>query len=404
MLTVLHPEVIPLVRDIPIGIIPFHFKDDKHPTLVVKALKEAILASKLEQGFKIYVTPVNIENHKTLGLISAFFDDEDEPLVIYTPLFEEPNTEFLINLLFPQNINVYLFDENSREYLGYVANIECNPSTQNILKNSNFLPFKLSYARKSHDQMTMWFGLRSVEDDMSAITISFDKSLVPEDIFIQDLVPQNHSYHGAKSCSFTELVRKEPGHYQERDIIQLLHRVFLPKQIYLNPLRVTDKEEMVDVLVATENNILLIQAKDSPNTEPIMRNPINRKKATTIKNLNKAIKQMKGALRYINSSSTMRMIICGKEYEIEIGDRDLRTLVLVKELFNDEFSVYSPIILSLVQSTNVPCIALDYSELNIYTANLRDENSFFEAYERVSTYGIQNGVFPRLRILPNHKE
>ncbi len=401
MLTVLHPEILPLVYDIPIGLLPVHFKNEKFPTLVVKAPKEAILASKLNQGFKIYVVPIELEDSKTIGLVSAFFDDEDEPLVIFTPLFEEPNTEVYLNLLLSQKINVYYFDDNSKEYLGYSANMNCNPSTQHTLKVSIFLPFSLSYARKSHDQMKMWFGLRSVKDDKSAISIIFTESLVPEDIFIQDLVPQNHAYHGSKPFSFTELIREEPGSYQERDIVKLLHRLFLPEQIYLNPLRVTDKEEIVDVLVVTKNNILLIQAKDSPNTGFIIRNQINRKKATITKSLKKAIKQMKGALRYIDSSSQIRMIVDTKKYEIEIGKRQLRTLVIVKELFDDEYSIYSPIILSLAQSSNIPCIALDYSELNLYTSNLADEYSFFEAFDRVSDYGIQNGTFPRLRILPS---
>jgi len=45
MLTALHPEAIHFVRDIPIGITPFHFKNEEFPTLVIKAQKEAILAS-----------------------------------------------------------------------------------------------------------------------------------------------------------------------------------------------------------------------------------------------------------------------------------------------------------------------------------------------------------------------
>ena len=147
MLTVLYPEAIPLFRDISIGIIPFHFKDEEHPTLVVKARKDVILASKLEQGFKIYVAPVNIENYKTIGLISAFFDDEDEPLVIYTPLFEEPGINFLLKVLLSQDIYIYFFDENNIEYLGYEAKIECNKNTQNILKYSKLLPFKNYYSR-----------------------------------------------------------------------------------------------------------------------------------------------------------------------------------------------------------------------------------------------------------------
>jgi hypothetical protein len=404
MLTVFHPEAILLIRDIPIGIIPFHFKNDRFPTLVIKAPKEAVLASKLKQEFKIYVTPINIDNHKTIGLISAFFDNEDEPLIICTPLFEEPNTDELLKLLLSKSVNVYFFDENSTEYLGYEAKISCNTSTLSALKNSKFLPFKLSHTRSTLDQMTMWFGLRSYEDDLSAIKLSLGKSLAPEDIFILDLIPQNHLYHGSEAVSFTKLVRKEPGSYQERDIVCLLHRLFRPEQIYLNPLRVTDREEIADIIVVTEKNILLIQAKDSPNTESIIQNTVERKKATTIKNLKKAINQTKGSLRYINSNSSIKMIIDKKEKEIKIGNRTLRTLVVVKELFNDGFSIYSSLILSSVKLTKVPCIALDYSELNIYTSNLVDEFSFFEAYDRVSNYGIQNGVFPRLRILPGYEE
>lgn len=403
MLTILHPEVIPIISDISIGIIPFHFNGDRYPTLAVKAPKEAILASKLEQNLKIYIAPVNINKHESFGLITAFFDDEDEPLILVSPLFKDANLENLIQLLLAKIIDIYLFDENSKEYLGYTANVECNLDSERVIRKSYFLPFSLSYARKAHDQMMKWFSLRSIQDDKAAITISFNKSLFPEDLFIQDLDPQNHSYHGAKPFGYTELERKEPGSYQERDIVQLLHQLYLPEQIYLNPLRTTDKEEIVDILVVTDNNILLIQAKDSPNTQAIARNTIKRKKATTVKNLTKAVKQMKGALRYIGSNTPIKLIIEGKETEIEIGGRKLRTLVIVKELFNDEYLVYSPIILSLVQLSNVPCIALDYSELNTYTSNLRDEESFNEAYDKVSSYGNKNGVFPRLRIFPNHK-
>lgn len=358
----------------------------------------------MEQEFKIYVAPINIDNHKTIGLISAFFDDEDEPLIICTPLFEEPNTDDLTKLLLSKTVSVYFLDENNTEYLGYETIIECNENTQNRLNGAKFFPFKLSYTRSALDQMTMWFGMRSQKEDRSAITLSFIKSLVPEDLFIQDFIPQNHLYHGSGVIRFIELERKEPGYYQEMDIVRLLHRLFLPEQIYLNPMRVTDNEEIADILIATNKNILLIQAKDSPNTESIIRNTITRKKSATLKKLNGAIKQTKGALRYIGSSSRIKIIIDEKEKEIEIGDRKLRTLVLVKELFNDGFSIYGPIILSLVKSTNTPCIALDYSELNIYTSNLADEFSFFEAYDKVSDYGIQNGVFPRLRILPRHEE
>lgn len=77
--------------------------------------------------------------------------------------------------------------------------------------------------------------------------------------------------------------------------------------------------------------------------------------------------------------------------------REIRTLIIVKELFNDEYSAYSRIILPLATETRVPCIALDYTELQMYTSNLTDEDSFFGAYDRVFIHGTESGVFPRLR-------
>lgn len=401
MLTLFHPEAISLIHEVPIGLIPLSFDGDDSPTLVVKAPKEVILASKLNNGFKIYVVPIELEGCKTLGLISAFFDDYDEPLVIYSPLFKEPSIDIHMELLLSDKVNIYFFDDNSREYLGYSASINCSPENKKFLNDSNFVPYSLSFARKSHDQLKKWFSLRSIEDDNSAISILFSEPLFPEDIVIYDLDPENHAYHGSKSSSHTELVRKEPGSYQEQDIAKLFHRLFLPEEIYINPLRINDKEEIVDILIATEKNIILVQAKDSPNMESILKNKISRKKSTATKSLKKAVKQMQGALGYIGSESSIKMVIGDKCREVEIGERKIRTLVVVKELFDDEYSSYSSIILPLVKLLKVPCIALDYSELNIYTSNLADENSFIEAYDKVSDYGIQSGEFPRLRILPD---
>ncbi|MGX9727621.1 MAG: hypothetical protein ACTFAK_09985 [Candidatus Electronema sp. VV] len=247
------------------------------------------------------------------------------------------------------------------------------------------------------DQMTKWFGMRSVQDDLSAIFVKFTTALVPEDLLIQDLLPQNHSYHGSEPFSYTHLVREEPGAFQERDIVQLLHRIFSPEQIYLGPLRVTDREEIADVLVATDSHLLLIQAKDSPNTEQVAKNTMSRKKATTIKSLRKAVDQTRGAVRYARSGEPMRMIIGGKEIKLRIEGRKIRTLIIVKELFFGDYSAYSNIVLPVAEKNNAPCIVLDYAELHMYSLHLRNDESFFNAYDRVFMHGAEHGVFPRLR-------
>ncbi len=397
MLTILHPEVLNLIHNIPIGLLPLWFHEEDIPNLVVKASKEVIFAAKMNQGFSIYVVPVCIQAQNTLGLVSAFFDDEDEPLVIRTPMFDEPGIKTLMDILFLSRINIYFFDENNRELLGYKATIECTDHTRNLIENTELLPFDISSAKLSLRYMAEWFGSRNVKDDISAIDIKFDSTLFAENLFIQDLLPQNHYYHGSEPFSYSLLERKEPGPFQERDIVQLLHRIFLPEQIYLGPLRVTNREEIADIVIVTNSNILFIQAKDSPNTKRLARNAITRKKATAKKNLKKAVNQTKGALRYAKSRIPMRLISGNKEIAVSLEGREIRSMIIVKELFNDEYSDYSDIVLSMAKETQVPCIPLDYTELHMYTSNLSEEDNFFSACDRVFYHGVESGMFPRLR-------
>lgn len=51
----------------------------------------------------------------------------------------------------------------------------------------------------------------------------------------------------------------------------------------------------------------------------------------------------------------------------------------------------------LVHDINVPCIALDYGELSMYTAHLPNHDLFFEAFCRVVNTGIEGGQLLRPR-------
>jgi hypothetical protein len=401
MLSILHPEIIPSIFDFPGGLLPLKLTNGNRSILVVKAPKEWLLAAKSNLGFKIYVAPLLIGGQHTIGLISAFFDDADEPLVLRTPLFEGIDEHNLLRMLLLDTLDIYLFDDNNRELLGYKAEVECASTTRVRLVNASLLPFQLEAAKAADDQMVKWFGLRSTDEDSAAIAVAFRKALIPDDIFLMDLMPQNHSYRGAPAFSHSQLIRDQPGSFQERDIAQLLHRVFLPEQIYLNPLRATDREEIADILVITHLHVLFIQAKDSPNTENILRNSMHRKRAATEKALAKAINQVRGALRYARSMTPMKMIVGNETAEIELGGLELRALIVVKELFNDAYGTYTPPILLLSRETQVACVPLDYSELHMYTKHLQGEEAFFNALDRVFVHGFETGVFPRLRLWPD---
>jgi hypothetical protein len=267
MLTILHPEVMPQICEYPVGLLALWLPNEHRPKLVVKASKEFLLAAEMNNGFKVYVVPLSISGNQTIGLISAFFDDEDDPLTIRTPLFEDGDNE-LRRLLLCKSVDVHLFDDNARELLAFEAEVRHAPVTYDLLAYASLPPFDLATARSAHDQMVEWFGLRAQNDDLLAISFVFGERLIPKDIFRMEWQPATHIYHGSRPPSFTELVREEPGPLQERDIVQLLHRVFLTKQIFLNPLRVTDREQVTDILVVTESRALFIQAKDSPMPLP----------------------------------------------------------------------------------------------------------------------------------------
>jgi hypothetical protein len=173
----------------------------------------------------------------------------------------------------------------------------------------------------------------------------------------------------------------------------------------LNPKRTSDGEEVADLLVITDAELIVVQAKDSPNIERIMRNTIARKKKTTLGALTKAASQVRGALRYIRSTSPLELELEGTRVTLDVDGLEFRSLIVVKELFNDDFDQYSPLLLEVHKETEVPCVVLDYPELVSYVSGLSTDG-FFEALDRVFSYGLQTGMFPRLRIFsfPEAKE
>ena len=76
---------------------------------------------------------------------------------------------------------------------------------------------------------------------------------------------------------------------------------------------------------------------------------------------------------------------------------EVKTLIVVKELFNDQYDEYRPIFLDVYKKKDVPCVVFDYPEFHQFCFNLPNENAFFYAYNLVMTNAVENGINPRLR-------
>lgn len=83
----MYPQLLEIIKEFHGGILPI--KIESKFKLIIKVPKEFILTAKINNGFQFFLTEIKIDENTVPLIISTFYDDKDEPLVIKTPLFEE---------------------------------------------------------------------------------------------------------------------------------------------------------------------------------------------------------------------------------------------------------------------------------------------------------------------------
>ncbi|MFL9880584.1 hypothetical protein PQR63_19465 [Herbaspirillum rhizosphaerae] len=397
MLTIFYPEIAQMVLQYPAGIRGFQIPGEAVPSLIVKMLQQYLLTAKMNQGFKVYIVPLDVAGIQTIGLMTAFFEDAESPLTVWTPLSNDATSKSIIATLLGSQLKVHLFDEHDRELLGYEATVHISPEAKRTLNDAKLYDLAHDVVHELAEAATIWFATRTEQHDAEAIAIKFDKPIFPEETVIMDMNPERYSFHGGQGFNRSVLVKTEPGYFQEIDIILLLQRVLSVDQIYHAPKRVYDGEEIADIIVITDDICLLIQAKDSQNTEEILKNTLERKRSRAVKQLKGGIAQAKGAIGYLERIQPLRMLIDDKEIEIDLGRRQILSLIVVREFFTDSYSEYSEHLFGLFKKIDLPCIALDYAELHNWTSFCEDVDEFSRAYFEVFNFALEHGEYPRLR-------
>ena len=344
--------------------------------MVVKTAREMAQTARLRRGFRFYLVPVHADEVATYGLVTAFFDHNDAPLVIRTPLFEEEIIRDLLLLLSSDIFYVHFFDEHNRELLGFRAE---NPNAHRFRLFSNTVRFvspTLERARQVLDEMQFWFSTRTPSDDTAACTIHLRERLFPDNL--------------------AEHV-DNPGELNEPDIATALRRSFRGDHVFTNPIRADNGREFVDVLVRTGNTLLLIQAKDSPSTESALTRKITRKMAIAAKHVRRATRQLKGSINHLLSGNPIDIITDGKSLSVSMSGRDVFGLVIVNELFDPERPACSSPVLDVFDDTDIPCLLLDHSDFQQLTFFRTGEESFVGALGEIFSVAYAHGVFPRTR-------
>ena len=374
--SVTHPEVLQTLIDSPGGLLPARNVGSSRMILIAKTMREIAVTARLRKFFRFYLVPLRVGEVHTCGLLAAFFDDHDEPLTIRTLLFDDESTREIFQVLSSDSFDMHLFDEHNRKLIGFRAE---NPDATRFRSFANTIRLvqgTLEIARQFHDDMMLWFGARSTADDNAALRINLLETLLPDNLY-----PQSQT----------------PGDFNEHDIEMGLHRAFSGDQVYRNPVRANEGREFVDVLVATVNTVLLIQAKDSPITEATLSRTIDRKKATTSAHVKKAAAQLKGSINDLRSGSSLEIITVGQRCDVSMSGREVFGFVIVKELFDRERSACSRLVLSVFEETDIPCLLLDYLEFQQLTFFRRTEESFVDTLREIFSAAREHGLFPRSR-------
>ena len=375
--SVTDPAVPQALDDFKFGLLPMRDTASSRRILIAKTTREMAATARLRKYFRFYLVPLRAGDVDTFGLISAFFDDHDEPLYIRTPLFDDELTHEFVQVLSSDSFEIHFFDEHNRKLIGFRAKNPDAVRFRHFVNTIRFVPNALEFARQFDDEMISWFGARSPADDDASIRINLVETLPPDNL--------------------SEQSQASPGDLNERDIEMCLHRAFNYDQVYRNPTRADNEREFVDVLVATNRTVLLIQAKDSPVTEEILGRAMDRKQAITAKHVKKAAGQLKGSINHLRSGNSIDIITDGQPYELHMSDREVFGLVIVKELFDPERPACSQLVFSVFEETNVPCLLLDYVDFQEMTYSRPTEESLVDTLKQMFAAAREHGLFARSR-------
>jgi hypothetical protein len=397
LLSIDHPELLPHLKTLSYGLQPVFHRGEERYFLVVKVTKEMILTARLNGEFKIYLLDDEAGPESHLGLITAFFDDPDEPLTIKSPQFADDDLlKDLTGLLSQPEFDIYFFDEHDRELMGVRGHNAHAGRFRAEMAAATFPPFDHASFPAFLRRLEHRFSVRDAEDDTKALTITLGERLYPDDFIFVDGRDAVYQFQDAdRIVAATSLEREQPGPFQERDIAVMLGRVFDGQCIYLNPIRDDTGKELTDVMVVTEAVMMLVQAKDSPNTEAALRRNIRRKRAAIRSHIDKACKQLRGALSYAEKTGAVVIRTPEGFAALPVGDRLLLGLVVVREMFDDDYAACSVPVLNVSQAVQLPAVLTDYSGLHIMAQRLLTPIRFMNGLCKMFEIAIERNEFPK---------
>lgn len=389
MLSFHNPGIENILEQHDIGLLAVRTDADKL-ILIVKMSKEILLAMKICNGFELSFVEYEFNGSRAHALLTLIYDIPDEPLSLTNTLYDVKQSKDLIELLSQEEFQIYGFDEHNREFFGQLAKIEDSEKFKEF-KRSLILRAYQSNIEPDFESIVNTYYYAKDENEQNTFSVDFMSSIYPEFSHFIDTTNLICTPSSELQPLYYSLERKESGDQQELDIFLLLKKIFPDDDIFLNPIRLDNGEEFSDILVLTEEHVLIIQAKDSPNMASALSASIDRKKSKTLSHLDKAIRQLTGAINHAKQNKILKFKLGSEVIEVDLLERKIVGLAVVKELFDEDRSVYMEKLVRPFKSTEIPCSLLSYMDLHYYSCHVSAE-TFFAVLDKSHSEGIRRGV------------
>jgi len=145
--------------------------------------------------------------------------------------------------------------------------------------------------------------------------------------------------------------------------------------------------------------VLLVQAKDSPNTETSLRKSMDRKRAVIRAHIEKGAKQLQGALSYVKENREVVLREAGGRRLASTGARKICGLVVVRELFDDDYQACSAPVLSVAKACEEPCVLMDYAALHLMALYLPSPIRLCNGLFHMFDLALGLGEYPKPRFM-----
>lgn len=82
---------------------------------------------------------------------------------------------------------------------------------------------------------------------------------------------------------------------------------------------------------------------------------------------------------------------------LNLGDKSVVGVIVVRELFNDSYAEYSELVLSAIMKYKIPIVFFDYPEFEMITRRRPSELSLLSLFEELFMDALKNRAYRRVR-------